>query len=354
MKTLIDTLRETRLEGDRAELLTQALDGLFELVREAQLDARVVLGAGSPAALLKRRPLVGDWLSVQDLENSPWGAAIDEPSMLQWQRSHGDLAGWVDANLTAELLLSAAAFPHAALAGADHPNDGWRKALAAVIAVDAYRPLIDAAQEPQALAARGSHLRPLLAIWLPAGRFLAARLGFDAVVAAAAGQAPLIDALQHADMAEVEALLRGQHDPAAAQAAQPFDEQDAAWVEDAILAMIHRRRRQAGHIASLQVVPSGGGLVLDLQRAEIATLAPLPSLGQHIAEGWIDPLIGRLPLPAGPCRALWDAGWQRIELRLGEIEEIDEALGAVFDALEGLEVDHVVGEGFELIPVQRP
>lgn len=353
MKTLLKMVLETRLDGDRAPLFADALEGLFDLVRSADLDPRVVLGAGSPAGLIKRCPLVCDWLSEEALRDSPWGAAVDEPSLQDWHRSHGDLSGWVDANLTAELLLAAAAFPHAARAGFAHPNDGWTKAMAAVIALDAYRPLIDAAQEPEELATGGSHLRPLLAIWLPAGRFLAARLGFDAVVAAAAGQAPLIDALRHSDMAEVEALLRGQHDPAAAQAAQPFDEQDAAWVEDAILAMVHRRRRQAGHLRSVQVVPSGGGLVLDLELAEIATLAPLPSLGQHVAEGWIDPLLGRLPLPAGPCRALVDAGWQRLELRIGELDEIGEALTAVFDALEGQVIESVVGEGFELIAVPR-
>lgn len=353
MKSLLEMLRETRLDGDRAPLLTDALEGLFDLVRSADLDPRVVLGAGSAAALIKRSPRLGDWLSEAALTQSPWGAAIDEASLQAWQRSHGDLCGWIDAHLTAELLLAAAGFPHVAQASDGQPSDGWRKAMAAVIALDAYRPLLDAAQEPEALRAGGSHLRPLLAVWIPAGRFLAARLGFEAVVAAAAGQAPLIDALDHGDMAEVEALLRGQHDAAAAQAAQPFDEQDAAWVEDAILAMVHRRRRQAGQLRSVQVVPAGGGLRLDLAAAEVATLAPPPSLGQHIAEGWIDPLLGRLPLPAGPCRALFDAGWQQLELRIGEVEELGEALNAVFDAFEGQVEDSVVGEGFELRALRR-
>lgn len=220
--------------------------------------------------------------------------------------------------------------------------------MAAVIAVDAYRPLLDAAQEPAELADGGSHLRPLLGIRLPAGRFLAARLGFEAVVAAAAGQASLIDALSHGDMAEVEALLRGQHSADAASSAQPFDEQDAAWLEDMVLALVHRRRHQGALVRSAAVPPPGGSLHFDLQLAEVSAAGPAPSLAQHVDQGWMDPALLRLPLPAGPCRALVERGWQSLDLHLHDLEDLEEALGAVFDAFDDQIANSVAGEGFEL------
>lgn len=348
MNSLVQLLHDTRLDGDRAPLFLDALEGLFELVRAADLDPRAVLGANSPIALVKRNCTVGAWLTQQALLEPAWGQAIDERSLRSWLAEHPDAHGWVDRHLLPDLLLSAATFPHVAGRAGSPPGDGWGRALAAVIAVDAYRPLLDAAQEPTDLVAGGSHLRPLLGIWLPAGRFLAARVGLEAVVAAAAGQASILDALTHADIAEVEALLRGQHTPDAASSAQPFDEQDAAWLEDVVLALVHRRRHQGQQLRSAAVVPFGGSLVFDLQLAEVRTSGAAPSLAAHLAQGWIDPFLTRLPLPAGSCRGLIERGWQSLELRLRDLEDLEEALGALFDAFDDQTAASVAGEGFEL------
>lgn len=354
MNSLVEVLRDTRIDGDRTPLFLDALEGLFELVRGADLDPRVVLGANSPIALTNRNNTVGSWLGEAQLLQPDWGHAIDERSLRAWLASHPDAHGWVDRHLVPDLLLAAAAFPHATRPGAAHPSDLWSKALAAVIAVDAYRPLLDAAQEPAELAEGGSHLRPMLGIWLPAGRFLAARLGFDAVMAAAAGQASVVDALTHADMAEVEALLRGQHAADAASAAQPFDEQDAAWLEDTVLALVHRRRRQGEVLRSAAVIPAGGALHFDLTLAEVAVAGPAASLGQHVDQGWVDPALLRLPLPAGPCRALVEGGWQSLDLQLRDLEDLEEALGALFDAFDDQIAASVAGEGFELTASRQP
>ena len=348
MNDLIQLLRDTRLDGDRAPLLRDALEGLFEVVRSADLDPRVVFGANSPITLLNRNASVGAWLQEQDLLEPSWGHAIDEQSLRAWLGGHADASGWVERHLVPDLLLRCAAFPHASGPNGSQARDGWSKAMAAVIAVDAYRPLLDAAQEPAGLAQGGSHLRPMLGFWLPAGRFLAARVGMEAVVAAAAGQVAIADALTHADMAEVEALLRGQHAADAAHAAQPFDEQDAAWLEDAVLALVHRRRRQGQSVRSAAVVPFGGSLVFDLQLAEVRTSGPAPSLADYVAQGWLDPALTRLPLPAGSCRGLVERGWRSLDLRLQDLEDLEEAMGALFDAFDDQTAVSVAGEGFEL------
>lgn len=348
MNSLQQLLQDTRLDGDRAPMFLDALEGLFDLVRGADLDPRVVLGANTPIALVNRNSTVGAWLNQGQLLEPAWGHAMDDRSLKAWLESHPDAHGWVDRHLVPDLLLSACSFPHAASTGAANRGDEWVKAMAAVIAVDAYRPLLDAAQEPAKLLDGGSHLRPMLGIRLPAGRFLAARLGFEAVVAAAAGQASLIDALTHADVAEVEALLRGQHSADAADSAQPFDEQDAAWLEDAVLALVHRRRRQGALVRSVAVVPAGGRLRFDFGLAEIRAAGPAASLALHVDQGWIDPELVRLPLPAGPCRALVQRGWQSLDLQLHDLEDLEEAMGAVFDAFDDQIASSVSGEGFEL------
>ncbi|MBI5608190.1 MAG: hypothetical protein HY902_04865 [Deltaproteobacteria bacterium] len=276
MDSDLAALRRVRLGDGRAPLLGAALDGLFDLLRSVDLDPRHALGARSSASLLERLATVGDWLdqtplslaTVQEVAaQCGWHGLADVPAAG---------ADWVDRWMTPELLLAVSQFPHAQRS---HPGERgpWLQAVAALTAVDAYRPLLDASLTPEELDnSPGCHLRPNLGRLLPAARFMAATLGLDAVLAAATGAAPFDDALGMLQADEIEALLLGSHAPSAARAPQPFGEQDAAWLEDVLLAMLYRRSIAGGVPHALTWLPPGGGLRFDLVQAQLRTMAPVP------------------------------------------------------------------------------
>lgn len=337
------------VDGGRAPLLTAAIDGLFDLLRSADLDPRHILGARNPTGLLERHRTLGDWL-VQGIVRDD---EIAHASHLgRWSHAaarHGGGPDWLDRWLVPELILGLARFPHAQRIHGP-ARDNWMAAIAALAAVDAYRPLIDASLTPEELlTGPGCHLRPAIAHALPAGRFLAASIGMESLLAAATGAAPFDDAIDHLQVEETEALLGLAHAPHATSAAQPFGEQDAAWIEDVVLAMVHRRRSEAGNVRAHLVVPSGGGLTFDLRAAQLRTLGPASRLSEHVSEGWVDAEIAHLPLPAGPCAGLVARGLQRIDLKVEHLDAVDDLFDALFEVFAGeADGEELHGEGFIL------
>ncbi len=344
-KTDLAALRRVRLSEGRAPLLGAALDGLFDLLRSVDLDPRHALGARSPASMLERLATVGDWL-----DHTPLDVATVEQVANQcgWQGVVGTPAAgadWVDRWLTPELLLAVAQFPHAQRSHSGERGP-WLQAVAALTAVDAYRPLLDASLTPEELEETpGCHLRPALGRLLPAARFMSATLGLDAVLAAATGAAPFDDALGMLQADEIEALLLGNHAPSAARAPQPFGEQDAAWLEDALLAMLFRRSLASGVPQAQAWLPPGSGLRFDMARAQLRTMAPVPL--DHA--GFADAAIGHLPLPAGACAALQQRGLQALDVHLEHLEALDDLFDVIFEIYDG-EADEAVleGDGFHV------
>ncbi len=341
----LGVLQQVRLAGGRTPLLAAALDGLFDLLRSVDLDPRHALGARNPAGLLERLPTLGDWLAHTPLPAATVAAVAAQCGWASVSQVHAAGADWVDRWLTPELLLAIAHFPHAQQS---HPSErgAWLQAVAAMTAVDAYRPLVDAGLSPEELEdPAGCHLRPALGRLLPAGRFMAATLGLGAVLAAATGAAPFDDALGTLQADEIDALLLGSHARHAAHAPQPFGEQDAAWLEDAVLAMLHRRSLKTGLPRAEAWIPPGGGLRFDLQQAQLRTLAPVPT--EHT--GYLDAAIGHLPLPASACAALVERKLTAIDVHLEHLESLDDLFDVIFEVFDG-EGDEaeLVGDGFRV------
>lgn len=341
---------KVRLDRDCPQL-REAVDELFDLLRECDVDPRHALGSSSPGALLTRLSTPAMWIAAGWLSESQWHAALATCGAEAFLATGGSASEFTDGWLVPELVTAAAHFPAAAHR---HPTK-LRDALAALAAVEANRALIDPTLLPDALQGRGCWVRPQLAQSLFSGRFLADRVGLEAAIAAAAGAAPIADALDEADLSEFEALWRDSHAASALvpTKAAPLNEHTAVWMEDAILLATARRRRERGLAQPAQWLPSGGGLHLDLALAVLRPLGPPATLVQHTDNGWLDPEVLRVALPAGPCVRATNHGWAALDVAIAHFDELDDLVVALLDALDdpprAQAGPHTVGgDGFEL------
>jgi hypothetical protein len=325
-------------------LLAEALEAWFEHLASLRVQPARGVGVAHPQAF---------WQGFSSL------AAVRDAGLLDvgaFERMCAELpaevplpaAEIVDRWLVSPVLLGLGRFPHAS---SDLPAP-CRDLVAALLAADAWRPLVQPDDVPDRLArGPGCHLDPWLARRLPAARWLSAQLGGEALVRVATGAARLPSTWQpqYADL-----LRRLTVDDATpAELLQPgarFDADEAAWLEDVLDLATVRRRRERGLPRGCVVVPGGGGLQLDLARGVLSPL-DIPTLGQATAAGWLEPPWRGLPLPPGLCAVLQRAGWRVLELRLHDLDAVGDALDLLFDLCEAPEPpQRIEGEGFEIRP----
>ena len=353
---LADTLLCTPLRPRNVPMLVDAIACLFDLLESCEVAAPAVLGAVDAEALLRRCGTLQALIAAQLVDERRVRAAIaelnpDDPRVL----SPAEL---IDRFLVPSVLLdlSRRSVPAAALLP---PGDAWLgDVLAALIAVDAYRPLIVPDLAPEELVAGpGCHSDPRLAPLVVAGRWLAGRVGFEALVQAAAGQVPLADALVqgHNDLLPgALALATRQPTPQAVlqwrRDVKP-GEQDAAWLEDAVMGLCVRRRRVAGLPCAALEVPRGGGLRLLNDESALTVLAPATAAVSTASGTALDPEIMRLDLPASLCGSLQRAGWHRLTVRLSHCEGLDDLIDVIVDLCEGrTPPQEIAGDGFAIEP----
>ena len=341
---------KVRLDRDCPHL-HEAIDELFDLLQQCDVDPRVAIGNGSTGALLARMATPAAWLAAGWIAPDVWRSAVIASGAEAFLAAGGQPAQFVDGWLVPEFVVALAHFP----SDRHRHQVRLRDALAALAAVEANRALIDPVLLPEALQDAGCWLRPGLASALMAGRYLADRVGVEAAIAAAAGAAPIEDALDDADLAEIEALCRGAHAASALlpKQAAALTEHTAVWVEDVVLLLTSRRRREGGMARPVQVQPDGGGLRFDLTAAVASSLGAPASLGQHTAQGWLDPQLARLALPAGPCVRAALRGWAALDIVINHFEELDDLVVALLDTLDdppelGNGAATTAGDGFEL------
>jgi hypothetical protein len=224
-----------------------------------------------------------------------------------------------------------------------------REAIAALLAVDTWRALVSPELAPDAvIEGPGCHTDPRVAEWLPAARYLAGRMGFEGLVQAAAGQVPWLDAVDAADRVMVDRLLQPGPWPELQQGPGPkrMGEQDAAWVEDALVSFCVRRRRVEGWPCAVPAIPPGGGLMLDAVAGELRALGVGASAGQG---GWLDPVAGPVPMPTVVCHALRGAGWDRVEVRMTHLDALEDLTDALLDLCDKPPAPQVLeGDGFQI------
>jgi hypothetical protein len=348
-----DALLDAVLTPEDAPLLHEAVASLLDLLRDCDLDPRTLLGAASSQELLRKNKTLRALGAAGLLDAQLLRVELEElasPAMTLAAERVPAVAE-VDRFLVAPVLLGLARLPGG---GADLP--AWLiDAGAALIAVDAWRPLVAPEMAPEALLqGPGCHTDPRLARLLPAGHLLARTVGFESLVQGIAGQGALLDALDGATLDAAEALTRPGADfdgPSLASWTDTFGEQDAAWLEDMVQLLCVRRRREHGLPRAVQSVPDGGGFVLDLQTCQVRS-AQSRSLAKSVAEGWLDAPPAALPVPPAACGALVRAGWPGLVVRLQHAEALDDLAEVLFDLCDQPDTPHAIhGDGFVIEPL---
>lgn len=348
-----DALLDALLTAEDAPLLHEAITSLVDLLRDCDLDPRTLLGAASAQELLRRHKTLRNLGDAGLLDLTLLRAELEElasPAMTI-AAEHVPAVAEVDRFLVAPVLLGLARLPGG---GSDLPS--WLiDAGAALIAVDAWRPLVAPEMAPESLLqGPGCHTDPRLARLLPAGHLLARTVGFESLVQGIAGQGALLDALDGATLDAAETLTHpgAEFDGQALRAwTDAFGEQDAAWLEDVVQLLCVRRRREHGLPRAVQSMPDGGGFVLDLQACQVRPAQPR-SLGKAVAEGWLDALPTSLPAPPAACGALVRAGWPGLVVRLQHTDALDDLAEVLFDLCDQPDTPHAIhGDGFVIEPL---
>lgn len=377
MPTVTERLWNATLGPEATPLLHDAVDGLFDLLRECDVEPRLAVGMGSPTALLRKYPSLQAMAAAGLVSRPRVDQAMAELGDAAWLHAVDDApfdrlgpSDVVDRFLVVPVMVGLARLPAAAVR-----EPGWlADALAALIAVEAYRPLISPQLAPEAVQDDlGCHTDPRLALLLPPGRRLAGHLGFEALVETAAGQVPWEDAIDTALLEEAALLAR--HASRIDWQASPawragFGEQDAPWLDDAVLALCVRRRHQLatpvevlsgqrpGAFAwspphAVLALPEGGGLVLDLRTCMLRTARDRPTLGRSVAEGWMDAPVSSIAVSPAACAALTESGWTGLSIALDDVDCLDEFVDVLFDLCDqGGEPQEIQGEGFRIAPTQ--
>lgn len=335
----------------RCDLLRCAISDWCQLLVDSEVDAPEALGSASLREFLSNFSKLEQWILAGLITHADIDAAAATAGGQVWLEGGGNAGEFIDRFLVPELLLGLSRFGRSGHKLPAH----FRDSLAAVTAVEAQRALIDATLQPEDFDhGVGCWLRPSLIVPLIGGRFLADRIGESSAIEAAAGQAPIGDAIDADDRREFETLLTGRHDARALAAAQPggLAEVQAVWCEDALLAHVQRRVRQAGLARAVIAPPHGGRLQIDFADARLHAVEPPPSIAQMAAMGWIDPPVGALPLPAAPCKLAQQRGWASATLVIDHADELDDLVAAVLEAIDDppkrRDAAELAGDGFAM------
>ena len=343
------SLLQTRLTPRTAPMLFDASGCLFDLLVECDVDPTAALGAPDAEALLTQHHTLQALLDAQLVPQASLDAALAELS----PGSRLAPADLVDRFLVPPVLLGLARLPAARVPSQPPPHGDWLlDVLAALIAADAYRPLLVPSLAPDAIVAGpGCHTDPRLAPLVTAGRLLAGRVGFEALVEAVARQVPWQDAFD----SRTEDLVAIAHGLAIGEPkaqgrllewdARRLGEQDVAWLEDALYGLCVRRVRQDGLPRALLCVPAGGGLQILPQAHHLRPLAA------PTADQGLDPLLHRLDLPQALCGGLLRAGWSQVRIELDDAEGLDDLVDLLVDLREQEAAPQpIVGAGFRISP----
>lgn len=314
--------------------LTEALDGLAKVLADGDASPKSLFGAASGLRWLPRLGSVDQllrdgWLSPAALDKALQALPPDAADM--------DAAELLDLWLLPTLLEAIAGL--APLSPQLDPL--WRAVQAAGFAVDAWRPLLDptALEEPPAVGA------PDALGLLPAYRAAQGHEGLAPLVAYAIGKGgiPPFVARWRSDAASAI------QQPALGEDA--FAEHEAAWLEDLLLGLHARSRKQSGWPV-LVPAPPQGGVVWDTTAATLAPAGKSETLLQAAAQGWLRPLPATLPAPPMASRRLHAAGWQRLHIAVHDPEALDDVLDGLFELCEDPAPPFLMeGEGFAVAPM---
>lgn len=349
-RTAAEPLLQARLSARSTPMLLDAVGCLFDLLQECDVDPVAALGAPDAEGLLAAYPTLHALMAAELIPSAPLRKSLDE---LQIGAPRLPAADLVDRFLVAPVLLGLARLPVARPPSQPPPHGDWLlDVLAALIAADAYRPLLVPTLAPDAIVAGpGCHTDPRLARSVIAGRLLARRVGFEALVEAVARQVPWQDAFDFRTE-DLLAIAQGLATNAAQAPgrlpewdAARLDEQDIAWLEDALYGLCVRRELHDGWPRAAAAVPAGGGCEIRLQDHGIWALS--------VADGpsGMDPPPLRLDLPQALCGGLHRAGWSRIRVALDSAEGLDDLVDLLVDLRDREAAPQQVdGAGFRVTP----
>lgn len=338
---------EYPLTAKATPLLADALACWFDLLRQSEIDLQSSVGCKSVGELLRKYPTLQSFITAGRI-NGPLVANTIEG--LQKSPLQLDSAAQIDRFVVPQVLSGLSHLPGLAQAG------NWlSESVAAIIAAEAYWPLIMPTLAPEEITqGPGCHSDPKIARAMLAGRWLASRIGLDAVIQAAAGEMPWSDAVE-ADALQLGALIA--RPGAAIVGAQylawtmDFAEEEANWLQDAMCALLLRRRVEQGLPRAYLTQPLGGAMIWHLQRCELRPIEKSTSLLAQEADGWLDALQTSVPMPLSACGALTRSGWQQLELVLTDVEALDELVNVLVDLVSQDARPQVVhGDGFSVKP----
>lgn len=338
---------EYPLTAKATPLLADALSCWFDLLRQSELDLQSAVGSKSVGELLRKYPTLQSFIAAGRIDEVAVAATIEG---IQKSPVELDSAAQIDRFVVPHVLCGLSRLP-----GLAQTANWLSESVAAIIAAEAYWPLIMPTLAPEEITqGPGCHSDPKIARAMLAGRWLASRIGLDAVVQAAAGEMPWSDAIE-ADALQLGALIArpgssivgAQH-----QAwAMDFAEEEANWLQDAMCALLLRRRLEQGLPRAYLTQPRGGAMIWYLQRCELRPVEKPTSLLTQEADGWLDALQSSVPMPLSACGALTRSGWQQLELVLTDVEAIDEMVNVLVDLVSQDARPQVVhGDGFTVKP----
>ncbi|MSP91495.1 MAG: hypothetical protein EXR79_06795 [Myxococcales bacterium] len=338
-------------------LVAEAIDAVVGTLDEAGVDAEAALGFADADEAQRRWPDLAAWVAAGILDARTLSGAVGALGSLDAKRLRacGGPSGVVDRFLVGEVVrgLARRAVRVPATSPSQREAPILREAVAARIAVDAWPGLaaLDLAAEAVALGP-GCHFDPSVLGPLCAAHTLARAVGFESLVAAAAGQVPWSDALD--DATQRRALQRATgtarlDGPAQADWGQALHDEDVAWLEDAFCALTTRRRlvhdlpRAVGFVAP-------GGLRLDARLCVLEVCAP-ESLTDTAADGWLDAAWPRVLLPPAVCAGLDHAGWSIAHIAIRSTDGLDDLVELLLDIVElGVAPEPIEGDGFRVEP----
>lgn len=316
--------------------LTEALDGLVKLLADGEAPVKTLLGAASGARWLQQLGSVAQMLEKGWVTQPALDAALRLlPPEAQQLRDAELLDVW----LLPALLQSVAGL--APLATQLPPR--WRDVQAAGFAVDAWRPLLDPAANEAPPAVGIPQCLPLLGAY----RAALGHEGLSPMVAFATGRGPQPPFVQR----WLDDPLAALHTPAVLDDdADSFAEHEAAWLEDLLLGLHARTRKQGGWPVLVATAPDGG-VTWDTTRRTLGPTGKPSSLLQSTAQGWLYPLPGALPAPPATSVRLLAAGWRQLHIEVSEPEALDDVLDGLFELCEDPQPPFVMeGEGFVVTP----
>lgn len=316
--------------------LTEAVDGLIKLLADGEAPVKSLLGAGSGARWLQKLGSVHNMLKSGWLPQPALDSALRQLPAEAQQLQAAEL---VDLWLLPALLQSLASLVPLA---PEQPLR-WREVQAAGFAVDAWRPLLDPSATEAPPAVGIPQCLPLLGAY----RAALGHEGLSPLVACATGRGPQPPFVQRWLLDPLAAL---QTPAVLDDDADPFAEHEAAWLEDLLLGLHARTRKQGGWPVMVATAPDGG-VIWDTTKRTLGPGGKPSSLLQSTAQGWLYPLPGALPAPPTTSARLLAAGWRQLHIAVSEPEALDDVLDGLFELCEDPQPPFVMeGEGFVVTP----